>query len=119
MKSGTKKEVLASGNAWNFGDEGILIRVALLKNSDVAFPAGHIDPLADGIIPKVVGVAHPVHAGHDCARLGVEDNQFGGIPAADEKAMVRCIERHRIEGFESGQRPFVNHHTLPAFATAT
>jgi hypothetical protein len=82
-------------------------------------PAGHIDPLADGIIPKVVGVANSFRAGDDLARRRVENHQFCGIPTADEKAMVRCIERHRIERLESEQRPFVNYHTLPAFATTT
>ena len=96
-----------------------MIRVALLKNSDLAIPAGHVDPLADGVIPKIVAGANSFRAGDDLARRRVENHQFRGIPTADEKAMVRCIERHRIERLESGQRPFVNHHTLPAFATAT
>src|SRR2546422_11021106 len=89
-----------------------MIRIALLKNGNLAIPARHIETLMGGVIPKIVGVADSLHAGHDFARLGVEDNQLGRVAAADEKAMVHRIQRHRIKWLESLHLPFVEHEAF-------
>ena len=89
-----------------------MIRVALLKNSDLAVPTGHVDSLVGGVVPKIIGVADPLHAGYDFARRGVEDDQPGRVPAANEEAMVHRIERHGIKWFELLQLPFVEHEAF-------
>ena len=100
-----------------------MIHVALLKTpispSRRAYRcACGPDALVGAIIPKVVGVANPFHAGSDFGCVRVENHQSGGVPAADEQPMVGGIQRHWVESLEPGQRPFVENHSakrlLPA-----
>ena len=89
-----------------------MISIALVENSNLAIPAGHIDTLMGRVIPKIIGVADSLHAGHDFARLGVKHDEPGRVPAADEKAMVHRIQRHRIKRFESLHLPSVEHEAF-------
>jgi len=56
-----------------------MIRVALVKNSDLAVPTGHVDSLVGGVIPKIIGMADI---------LDDQDSQLGLFVLASRKAIA-------------------------------